>query len=245
MKKIAFAIAALASATGAFAQSTGEAYQYDAAKKLVKNNYGECVRTGFWTPERAIAECEPGMAKPAPVAAPVAVVAPAPVAAPAPAPRAVPAPAPVVVAPAPVVVAPAPAPAPKPAPAPRKKIAIEAATSFAVGKAVLTPAGKAAIDKELIAKLGDFSKIDSITVEGHADPMGKEAANKVLSQKRADAVKAYLVQKGVKHEINAVGKGSSDPVPNVNCDAKLPKAKLTACYAPHRRIEVDVKGEAK
>jgi OOP family OmpA-OmpF porin len=131
-------------------------------------------------------------------------------------------------------------------PPPPKKIALEAATSFALGKAELTAEGKAAVDKEVLSKLGGFSRIESISVEGHADPMGNEAANVTLSKNRAEAVKAYMVSKGVKADlISTVGKGSSDPVPGVKCDPKMAKAKLVACNAPHRRIEVDVKGEAK
>ena len=164
----------------------------------------------------------------------------------APKPRAVePAPAPVVVAPPPAPV-PAPAPAPKPAPVAPKKIALEASTSFAVGKADLTAEGKAAVDKEVLSKLAGFSKVESVVVEGHADPMGKEDANVKLSKNRAEAIKAYMVSKGVKAEvISTQGKGSSEPVPGVKCDAKMAKAKLSSCYEGLRRIEIDVKGVAK
>ena len=246
MKKIAIAIAALALAGGAFAQEKPFGYHRDTAGMIVHDNYGQCVRTGYWTPELAIAECDPSLVKvAAPAPAPVVAPKPAPVVAPAPVQpvaRAV-APVPVVV-PAPVVV-----PVPAPAPAPvkvAKKLAIEAETAFAVGKSELTGAGKTTVDKEVLEKLTAFSTIENVTVEGHADPMGKESANVTLSKNRAEAVKAYLVSKGVKADlITTEGKGSSQPKAGVNCDAKLPKAKLSACYAPHRRIEIDVKGIAK
>lgn len=243
MKKIVFAVTAAATMAGAFAQTNSSAYWKDSSGVIARNPYGECWRASYWTPALAIPECEPGMAKPAAVPAP----APAPVVV---APK--PAPAPVVAPPPPVVVAPPPPPpppvvvAPPPAPKAARKIALNAATSFAVAKAELTAEGKAAVDQEVLSKLAGFAKVDSVTIEGHADPMGKEAANRTLSKNRAEAVKTYLVSKGVSADvIKTEGKGSSVPAVGVNCSPKLSKAKLSACYAPHRRIEIDVKGEAK
>lgn len=244
-KRIVLALAAAAAASGAFAQTKEIGYWHDTGGVITRNTYGECWRAGYWTPELAIPECEPGMAKPvARAVVPAPVPAPAPVVeAPKPAPAPAPAPAPVVEAPKPAPVAP---PPPPPAPKPPKKITLNAATSFATGKSELTGDGKAAVDNEVLAKLNGFSKIESITIDGHADPMGKEETNVKLSKNRAEAVKDYLVSKGVKAElIQTTGKGSSEPAAGVNCSAKLPRAKLSACYAPHRRIEIDVKGEAK
>lgn len=243
-KRIVLALAAMAAVGSAVAQTKEIGYWHDVGGVITRNTYGECWRAGYWTPELAIPECEPGMAKPV-----VRAPAPTPVPAPAPvveAPKPAPAPAPVVVAPPPPpVVAPASVP-PPPAPKAARKISLNAATSFATGKSELTGDGKAAVDQEVLAKLDGFSKIESVTIEGHADPMGKEEANRTLSKNRAEAVKAYLVSKGVKADlISTEGKGSSVPAPGVKCDTKLPKAKLSACYAPHRRIEIDVKGEAK
>lgn len=76
--------------------------------------------------------------------------------------------------------------------------------------------------------------------------MGQEELNRTLSKNRAEAVKAYMVSSGIKADlIQTEGKGSAVPAEGVSCNTKLPKAKLSACYAPHRRIEIDVKGEAK
>jgi OOP family OmpA-OmpF porin len=241
MKKIVFAAAAAVTVAGAFAQTNSTGYWKDSGGVIARNSYGECWRAGYWTPALAIPECEPGMVKPvaAPVPAPAPVVV-APKPAPAPAPVVAPPPPPVVVAPPP------PPPPPPPAPKAAKKIALNAATSFAVAKADLTAEGKAAVDKEVLSKLDGFSKIESVSIEGHADPMGKEEANRTLSKNRAEAVKAYMVSKGISADvIKTEGKGSSVPAAGVNCSPKLPKAKLSACYAPHRRIEIDVKGEAK
>ena len=53
----------------------------------------------------------------------------------------------------------------------------------------------------------------TITVEGHADSIGTMADNMALGQKRADAVKAYLVNKGLEsNRINSISKGESIPI---------------------------------
>jgi len=246
MKKIALTLVAISIAGGVIAQEAQIAYVQDTSTKLIwKNNFGECWRTISWSPERALPECDPSLVKP--VAAAVPAPAPAPAAAPAPAP--VPAP---VAAPAPtpvpvVAVAAVPVVAAAAAPEPKKvsgKITLAASTAFAVGKSELTPEGKAAIDQEVMTKLAKVSKIESISIVGHADPSGKEADNVKLSKNRAEAVKNYMVSKGVKAEvISTEGKGSSVPLPEVKCDPKLSKDKLRACYAPLRRIEVSGKGE--
>lgn len=242
-KRSVLALAALATVGSAFAQTKEIGYWHDVGGVITRNTYGECWRATYWTPELAIPECEPGMAKPV-TRAPEPVPAPPPVVE---APKPAPAPAPVVVAPPPPpVVAPAPVPPPAPVVKAARKISLAAATSFAVAKSELTGEGKAAVDREVLAKLDGFAKVERITIEGHADPMGKEEANRTLSKNRADAVKAYLVEKGVKAEvIQTAGKGSSEPVAGINCSPKLARAKLSACYAPHRRIEIDVQGEAK
>lgn len=217
-----------------------EGYGVNANGELIRSGTGNCWRTGTWTKQMAVAECEPDMkapapAKPAPVVMAKPVPAPAPYVAP-PKPPAPPPPPPVIVQKAPEVVVP---PPPK-----KARIALAGKASFAVGKAVLAPAGKAQIDNEVLLPLAKFSAIESITITGHSDPMGNEARNVELSKARADAVKAYLVSRGVTAEINTVGKGSSTPIPEVKCNTRLSKAQLSACYEPLRRIEIDVAGEA-
>ena len=43
-----------------------EAYLTDSSGELVRNSYGECWRTGYWTPELAIRECDPDLFPPEP-----------------------------------------------------------------------------------------------------------------------------------------------------------------------------------
>lgn len=173
-----------------------------------------CWRSGYWTPAMAIEACDPDL-----------VPKPKPVAAPAP-------------APAPAAETPAPAPAPK-----VQKITLASKALFDFDKAILKPEGKAAIDSEIVAKLPDVQKLELVLVTGHTDRIGTERYNQKLSERRADAVRDYLVSKGVpKDKIETLGMGKTQPLPGVICHQKNFKA-LVACLAPDRRVEIEVKGE--
>ncbi len=156
----------------------------------------------------------------------------------------VPAPAPVVAAPKPAP-APAPAPAPQPAPAPAvQKITLQSKALFDFDKAVLKPEGRAALDSEVVAKLPQVNKLEIVLVSGHTDRIGSDAYNQKLSERRADAVRDYLVSKGVaKDKIEAIGLGEKQPVTGGKCQQQNRK-ELIACLQPDRRVEVEVKGEA-
>jgi outer membrane protein OmpA-like peptidoglycan-associated protein len=168
--------------------------------------------------------------------APQLPVAPLPVAAPAVAPAAAPKP--------PSPVAPAPAPAPvAAAPAPRvQRITLDSKVLFDFDKAVLRPEGREAIDKQVVARLPSINKLEVVLVTGHTDRLGTDAYNQKLSERRADAVRDYLVTKGVdKAKIETIGMGEKQPV--VQCDQKNMK-QLIDCLQPNRRVEVQVKGDS-
>jgi len=79
-------------------------------------------------------------------------------------------------------------------------------------------------------------------VTGHTDRLGSDGYNQKLSERRADAVRNYLVSKGVpKDRIETIGMGEKQPV--VQCDQKSMKA-LIECLQPNRRVDVQVKGES-
>ena len=124
-----------------------------------------------------------------------------------------------------------------------QKITLASKALFDFDKAVLKPEGKAAIDAEIITKLNQIQKLELVLVTGHTDRIGTQQYNQKLSERRADAVRNYLVSKGMpKDKIETLGMGKTQPVPGLNCQQKNMK-ELIACLAPDRRVEVEVKGE--
>jgi OOP family OmpA-OmpF porin len=119
-----------------------------------------------------------------------------------------------------------------PARARTESITLGADASFDTGKADLKPEGQAKLG-ELAAKLKDVS-FDSITVIGHTDNVGSEAANQRLSQRRANAVKQYLATHGIAAEkIKTTGRGMTSPV----ADNKTAQGRTR-----NRRVEVEIRG---
>ena len=213
-----FATAALASAAGA---QTVDNWRNGSGDLVWKNGTNElCWRDANWTPATAAVGCDGAIVAPKAAPAP----APAPAAAPAPAP----APAPVA-APAP---APRPAPAPAPAPAAATKVTYAADAFFDFDKAVLKAEGKAKLD-DLVGKVKGVN-LEVIIAVGHTDSVGSDAYNQKLSVKRSDAVKAYLVSKGIeKNRVYTEGKGEKQPVADNN---------TSAGRAKNRRVEIEVVG---
>lgn len=132
----------------------------------------------------------------------------------------------------------APAAAPKPA---AQKVTLAADALFDFNKAVLRPEGKAKLDK----LAGDIKgiKLEVIIAVGHADRFGTDAYNQKLSEKRAEAVKAYLVSKGVEpNRVYTEGKGEKQPITKAD-QCKGPKSKkVIDCLQPDRRVEIEVIG---
>ena len=145
---------------------------------------------------------------------------------------------PVYVAPAPepvVEAAPAPAPMPAPAPAPvptSEKVSFAAEALFDFDKSVVKAEGKAALD-DLLMKLQGMNTEVMVTV-GHTDSVGSDAYNQKLSMRRAEAVKAYIVSKGVDaSRVYTEGKGESQPI----ADNETAEGR-----AKNRRVTVEVVG---
>ena len=78
----------------------------------------------------------------------------------------------------------------------------------------------------------------TITITGYTDRIGASAYNHKLSLRRADAVKEYLVTKGISADrLQVKGMGEENPV--VTCDGVKKRAELIKCLEPNRRVEIE------
>jgi len=148
-----------------------------------------------------------------------------------PAARTIPAPAPAPVA-APQEVQPV-APVVEAAPQPvSEKVSFAAEALFDFDRALVKPEGKAALD-DLMRKLQGMDTEVMIAV-GHTDSVGSDTYNQKLSLRRADAVKAYLVSKGLDQaRLYTEGKGETQPIAdNATAEGR----------ARNRRVVIEVVG---
>jgi OOP family OmpA-OmpF porin len=200
---------ALALAAGSVFADAGPNVQ-DSQGAAVKDGSGACVVSSG----QNLPECSPvkSPAAPAP-AAPAKPGAPAAPATPA-----------------------APAPAARPAPASvRQSIVIQADALFDFDKSVVRPDGKKSID-EALAKLNGVD-LEMVIATGHTDSIGTEAYNQKLSERRAAAVKDYLVSKGIpSSKVTTIGKGKSQPVATNKTKEGRQK---------NRRVDIEFKGVRK
>lgn len=125
-----------------------------------------------------------------------------------------------------------------------EKITLAADTLFDFNKAVLRPAGKAALD-DLVAK-SKALKVEVIIAVGHTDRIGSDAYNMKLSVRRAAAVKDYLVSKGIAaNQVYTEGKGKTQPK-TAPGQCKGPKSKkVIECLQPDRRVDIEIIGVQK
>lgn len=244
------ALAAMTLALGAQAQSSPQTltvittdgpvpYVLTAGPNIARGISVKCIRSNDWTLERAktikIKEtgfpvgcfCEPEL-MPKEICSPP-VVAPA----------------------APVPAAPA-APAPKPVPPPvlapvpsAEKVNIPSDALFAYDKAEISDQGR--------EKLGEFANrlkdinLEVVTAVGHADRIGSDSYNQVLSEKRANSVKDFLINQGIPaNRIYTEGKGEAQPVSGDACKKlgaeNKRNRKLIDCLAVDRRVELEAVG---
>ncbi|EJL83222.1 outer membrane protein/peptidoglycan-associated lipoprotein [Polaromonas sp. CF318] len=204
LNKVAMLFASAALATAAGAQTIDN--WMNGNRELVwKNGTNElCWRDANWTPATAAPGCDGAIAPAMAPAAPVAATPAAP---------ARPGPAPV-------------------APPAATKVTYAADAFFDFNKSVIKPEGKAKLD-DLVGKIKDIN-LEVIIAVGHTDSVGSDAYNQKLSVRRSEAVKAYLVSKGIeKNRVYTEGKGEKQPV----ADNKTAEGR-----AKNRRVEIEVVG---
>lgn len=190
-------------------------YVIDSRGVVARNSTGLCWRTGYWTPQLAAQFPEMGC-KCDKDLLPKEVCEP----------------------PAPPPAAPAPEAAPKPA---AEKVTLAADALFDFDKAVLRPEGRAKLD-DVVGKLPSI-KLEVIIAVGHTDRLGSDKYNQKLSERRAEAVKAYLVSKGVEpNRVYTEGKGEKQPVTGDKCKGNRPTKGLIQCLQPDRRVEIEIIG---
>ena len=82
-----------------------------------------------------------------------------------------------------------------------------------------------------------------ILVVGHTDRIGSAAYNKKLSERRAAAVKTYLVSKGIEaNRVYTEGKGVKQPVTGDKCKSNKASKALIECLQPDRRADIEIIG---
>jgi OOP family OmpA-OmpF porin len=205
LNKVAMLFASAALVTAAGAQ-TIDNWKNGNRELVWKNGTNElCWRNANWTPATAEPGCDGAIAPAAAPAAPPAAGQ---------APRAATPAAPVVAPPA------------------ATKVTYAADAFFDFNKSVIKPEGKAKLD-DLVGKIKDIN-LEVIIAVGHTDSVGSDAYNQKLSVRRSEAVKAYLVSKGIeKNRVYTEGKGEKQPV----ADNKTAEGR-----AKNRRVEIEVVG---
>ena len=217
---------ACALALGAFSTAAGAQYVNADEKALLVNSQGGAIMSGsgdcwhmaFGPAPQWTAACHP-----MPLAQPVA---------PAPVTRSEPAAKPVVVmaAAAPLVV--------------YEKVVFDANVLFDSDKSSLRATGREKLD-QFVGKIHGLDSQDIVAI-GYADRMGSAADNQILSEERVDAVKAYLVTRGVaagRVRTSAFGETRPDTYLAECKDAN--NAKNVACMQPDRHVFIEVSGTRK
>ena len=207
-------VLALLAGIGLSAVAQERVYLIDQRDVVAKSGFGLCWRDGYWTPAAAAAD-KAGCECDKDLL-PAETCAPK------------------------VAAAPAAAAAAGVKPS-GEKITVAADALFDFNKAVLRPAGKAKLD-ELVSKAKAI-KLEVILAVGHTDRIGGDAYNQKLSEKRAAAVKEYLVAKGIEaNRVYTEGKGEKQPVTGDKCKGNAKTKALIDCLQPDRRVDIEVIG---
>ncbi len=203
----------------AFAAGAARASDYvKAGGAPVRTASGECVRTGYWATPSA--DCEPELAaKAAAAVEPVKV---------------------------PIEEANLIEAGEKVEMPPAKEMTFSAEVLFAFDSYTLDSQGRKQLDL-MVDRLGP-SGVENVLVTAYADRIGESHYNLLLSERRVEAIRAYLAQKGVT-QVGTQAKGEEEPATKGACDGMGPENRkneaLVECLRPDRRAEVTVMGRPR
>jgi len=149
------------------------------------------------------------------------------------------------------VAPPPPPPAPAPPPAPEKQVKIRdnrielgQKIQFALGKSDILSESFALMD-ELAKTIQENPQVQKVSIEGHASDEGDDKYNLLLSKARAEAVRQYLVSKGVAADrLSSTGFGESKPLVANDSPANREKNRrvefhITKQEVTKEKVEVD------
>ncbi len=134
--------------------------------------------------------------------------------------------------------------APVPAPPVTEKITLSTDALFAFDQTTPEPASLWRLDK-LVDNIKMMKTLDEVVLVGHADRLradGHPERNLLLSERRAESVRQYLIGKGIQpNKTHAFGAGSSQPL--VQCSTTMSRDKQVICLQPNRRVEIVFRGK--
>ena len=113
---------------------------------------------------------------------------------------------------------------------------------FGYDSAALTSDGLKELDLAAQVVVGKLMQLERVVVVGHSDRIGSDSYNDPLSRRRAEAVRTYLISKGIgSHLITAEGRGSREPL--IECQGNAITATLKQCLQPNRRVQIMIYGQ--
>jgi outer membrane protein OmpA-like peptidoglycan-associated protein len=132
-------------------------------------------------------------------------------------------------------------PAPPPVAVTPERLELDQKVLFETGRAEIDASSTSLLDA-VAGALQDHPEVGRVVIEGHTDAQGGDAVNERLSRDRADAVRGYLIEKGVEPgRLETRGFGSSQPVADNGTpegrEANRRVAFVVAAPAPARERE--------
>jgi len=196
---------------------------HDSRGQVVTSGTGKCwyTHSGQAGEDECIAMPLAKTVAPTPVVEPTPVITPTPIAPP-------------IQSEEPVVVTELPA-------ATTKKITLDSSEFFDFGEPILRPSARTKLDN--FVEDIKATNPQTIKVTGHTDRFGSANYNQILSEQRAATVRAYLVRKGISHNIiTTEGKGDTQPITKKDQCPGGKTNQTIECLQPDRRVEIEMTG---